>query len=88
MGFLLFKVIHSLQPQPLDTDLVRAYNLYMDKLNKKVKVLEIVGILSIIVLVLVILKVSSIHSARVMEIDYCWDSNGQHYVAPNEMCEH
>lgn len=25
---------------------------------------------------------------RLMEIEYCWDSQGEHYVAPNEMCTH
>lgn len=24
--------------------------------------------------------------AQVMSIQYCWDSNGDHYVAPDERC--
>lgn len=24
--------------------------------------------------------------AELMKVDYCWDSSGQHYVAPNDNC--
>lgn len=24
--------------------------------------------------------------AQLMSINYCWDSNGEHYIAPNEAC--
>lgn len=26
--------------------------------------------------------------SKLMEINYCWNSNGEHYIAPDERCNH
>lgn len=30
----------------------------------------------------------SMQTAKVEKIQYCWDSNGAHYVAPDARCSH
>lgn len=53
------------------------------------KTLKIV-LCSIAVLIVMggIIKWSNANETKNMAINYCWDSNGEHYVAPNEACRH
>lgn len=45
----------------------------------------IIGAL-IAVLVIVWIGWSNKQTDKAMEIQYCWDSQGNHYVAPSEQC--
>lgn len=57
------------------------------KLNDLKKlVTRILIIIALIIGIVYFLKWSDKQTDALMAIDYCWDLNGQHYVAPNENC--
>jgi len=38
--------------------------------------------------IITIVSFLSWRDEKLMDIDYCWDSNGAHYVMPDERCIH
>jgi len=54
-------------------------------MNKYVNILLVIGVASVMSLMLAF---SVKHDAKVMAVEYCWDNQGNHYVAPNANCTH
>lgn len=55
--------------------------------NDKIKLIKRIVLFTLVFWgVVMFLRFSAERDAKIMEIEYCWDSNGQHYVAPNEAC--
>lgn len=50
------------------------------------KVLNVLSILLAIAILFVFLYGSEIRTKKVMSVDYCFDSNGNNYVMPDERC--
>lgn len=67
-------------------------NYYMQsgaKRNKRIKLFKkILTILIILATVFMYMRWNNAQLNKIMEIEYCWDSNGDHYVAPDERCLH
>lgn len=65
-------------------------NYYMQagaRRNKRIKILKnIVLILAIVLIIGAWFKWNMEQTDKIMSIEYCWDSNGEHYVAPDERC--
>lgn len=57
------------------------------KRNDKIKIIKRIVMLSIIFWgVVMLFQYWDKQDAKLMETNYCWDSNGEHYVAPDERC--
>lgn len=57
------------------------------KRNKRIKIAKwVVGIAVVVGVVAGILYWSSKRDAQLMSINYCWDEQGEHYLAPNPAC--
>lgn len=59
--------------------------------NDKIKFIQkfILGLMlafSIIFGMVQLFKFWDRQDSKIMSVDYCWDDNGQHYVAPNPAC--
>lgn len=55
--------------------------------NRKLRILKRIVLVIIVLLVSILwLNWSSKRDAKVMKIDYCWDTNGRYYVSPNINC--
>ena len=67
-------------------------NYYMQKgarRNKRIKLFKKILIgLGILIAIVMYMQWNSKQLDKIMAIEYCWDSNGDHYVAPDERCLH
>lgn len=52
---------------------------------KKV-VFKIIIFIFISFMIIGLFKLFEIQDSKLNKINYCWDSNGEHYVAPDERC--
>ncbi len=53
------------------------------------KTLKTILIFTAILIALVLIgKHWSAQDEKILSTTFCWDSNGEHYVAPNEACTH
>lgn len=62
----------------------------MDR-NKKIKFIRvfILGLLigyTIMSGIIQLFKLWDKQDAKIMSIEYCWDSNGEHYLSPDQRC--
>lgn len=65
-------------------------NYYMQagaKRNKRIKIVKNVLLCLVVVFIVGIwFKWNIEQTDKIMSIQYCWDSEGDHYVAPDERC--
>ena len=55
--------------------------------NDKIKFIKRIVLMTLIMVGLYFFGVWTLHKdAELMKINYCWDENGEHYVAPNPAC--
>ena len=54
----------------------------------KYNIIQAVYLIAILAFVVVLLgKWWGYQEQQIMSVDYCWDENGQHYVAPDYRCQ-
>ena len=57
------------------------------KRNKRIKIVKNVLLCLVVVFIVGIwFKWNIEQTDKIMSIQYCWDSEGDHYVAPDERC--
>ena len=59
--------------------------------NRKIRISKriIIGVLITVAVIIgfsMLFKYWDKQDAKIMSIQYCWDSSGEHYVAPNNNC--
>ncbi len=58
------------------------------KRNNRIKwIKRVVGLVLVIFALINLFKYWDKQEAEMLNIQYCWDSEGNHYVAPNEACQ-
>ena len=62
------------------------YYLRSDRHEKARRIKIVVLVVVIVTIAVLWLNWSAGQDAKIMDIDYCWDSTGQHYVMPNINC--
>ena len=61
-------------------------NYYMPRQRRKILIKKIFWVTVICAVAFGWLYLASKHDEAVMKVQYCWDAQGNHFVAPNQNC--